>query len=498
MQLKERKRKQIKRVLSDLIISGKIGAGERLPGERELEFKFKASRGTIRQVLNELERDKLVERVWGKGTFVRDRITEQIRVVRPKPDKVLFKHFWGKLVEEAHKSSLNIELTQCIAKAPVSHIDRQEDFVRMFAGDDPVGMHEITANDIPWAVKMGLIEDITERFAHWSQRDNIFDIAKDAVTYDGRIYGLPFHSTLSCLNFHPDLLEASGVYPTELTGSLDGFVRGVEKLSKVDDFRYSIWVGSARTFIMHLLRAFFDNVYERFYPTVNEPIPKEEGMYILKLLYDFKWKYRACIQTSMSNSKERKKYDWEQLIKMFSLGYIPANLVHILPKAYYVLMGMPKGRTVKSLPLSFGAERKPFSLYNCVLWVINQRYSKQAKDFIWHFLDNYVNPQSEYELDRKAIEEGNINPRANSFVESSLRVPEDIYFDNVRKALFGCAEREIVFPSPVFERFLYSAYRVLHDPDINVEREYDFYRSLEGSQMQFDTSSLIEHFSIHR
>ncbi len=497
MPVKVKKQVQIKQTLSNLIVSGKLRAGEKLPGERELESQFKASRGTIRQVLDDLERENLVRRVWGKGTFVQERVTEQIVVARPEPNKVLFKHFWGKLVEHAHRSSIDIELKQNIVKTPTSHFNRQEKFVKMFTGDEPVGMHEITANDIPWVVKMGLVEDITERFDNWSQKDNLFDIAKQSVTYNGRIYGLPFHSTLSCFNYHSDLLELAGVNPIELSSSVDSFIRSVEKLSRDKDFKYSIWVGSARTFIMHLLRAFFENVYERFYPTVTKPIPREEGIYILDLLHRFKWKYRACIPTAMSDRYLRKEHDWMNMLGLFSRGEVPVNMVHILPKAYYVHMGMPSGRTIDVLPVMFGYNRKAFSLYNCVLWVINQRCSEQGKNFIWHFLDNYVHPQSEYELDRKAIEEGNINPRANSFINSSQRVPEDIEFDEMRKALFGCAEREIVFPSPVFERFLYSAYRVLHDEDINVNREYEFYRSLEGAQMQFESSSLIENFRTH-
>ncbi len=496
MAVKIKKQTQIKRTLSNLIVSGKLSAGQKLPGERELESQFQASRGTIRQVLDELERENLVRRVWGKGTFVKSNIAMEITVARPEPNKILFKHLWGKLVEESHKSSLNIQLKQHITHTPTSHIDRQEQFVRMFASDEPVGTHEITANDIPWVVKMGLVEDITERFESWSQKDNIFPIAKDAVTYNGRIYGLPFHSTLSAFNYHPDLLEYAGVYPIELANSLDGFAKSVEKLSKIDDFRYSIWVGSARTFIMHLLRAFFDDIYHRFYPGETEPIPKAEGIYIFELLHKFKWKYRACIPTSMRKADLKEEYDWMNLIKRFSVGEIPVNLVHLLPNSYYEYMGMLAGRRVNVIPPSFSKEGKPFSLYNCILWVINGRCSERAKDFIWHFLDNYVHPQSEYELDRKAVEDGNINPRTNSFVEIPPRVPEEPYFDGTRKALFEYAEREIVFPSPVFERFLYSAYRVLHDPDINIKNEYDFYLNIGSSRMQFEEPSLEKIYNL--
>ena len=60
---------QIKENLRRLMIDGSID--HRVPSENELARRYHVSRMTARKALNELLRDGLVERVSGKGTFVR-------------------------------------------------------------------------------------------------------------------------------------------------------------------------------------------------------------------------------------------------------------------------------------------------------------------------------------------------------------------------------------------------------------------------------------------
>jgi GntR family transcriptional regulator len=52
------------------IESGKLVPGDRIMSERELMEGFEVSRNTAQQAINELERNGLVSRIQGKGTFV--------------------------------------------------------------------------------------------------------------------------------------------------------------------------------------------------------------------------------------------------------------------------------------------------------------------------------------------------------------------------------------------------------------------------------------------
>lgn len=66
-----RAHEQVVRQLENLISSGELQAGDRLPSERELAGRFQVSRVTVRQALSVLEAMGLIESRIGHGTFAR-------------------------------------------------------------------------------------------------------------------------------------------------------------------------------------------------------------------------------------------------------------------------------------------------------------------------------------------------------------------------------------------------------------------------------------------
>ncbi len=63
------------------ILDGSLPAGARLPTELELAAEHQISRGTVRQAMSALVNEGLLERVRGRGTFVRP----QQPIVSPAP-----------------------------------------------------------------------------------------------------------------------------------------------------------------------------------------------------------------------------------------------------------------------------------------------------------------------------------------------------------------------------------------------------------------------------
>ncbi len=75
------KRDQIISQFRTRILSGALAAGSRLPTELELAGHAKVSRDTIREAMKQLEADALIERIPGKGTFVRTAAVPQNNVI---------------------------------------------------------------------------------------------------------------------------------------------------------------------------------------------------------------------------------------------------------------------------------------------------------------------------------------------------------------------------------------------------------------------------------
>jgi len=64
--------------LEELVFSGRLQPGERLPGERELAERLQVSRPSLREAIGVLEAKGLLESRHGGGTFVRDVLGQSV------------------------------------------------------------------------------------------------------------------------------------------------------------------------------------------------------------------------------------------------------------------------------------------------------------------------------------------------------------------------------------------------------------------------------------
>ena len=62
---------QVRDSLKDSIANGAFAPGDKLPSEADLEQRFGVSRVTVRQALADLQAQEVIEKVNGKGSFVR-------------------------------------------------------------------------------------------------------------------------------------------------------------------------------------------------------------------------------------------------------------------------------------------------------------------------------------------------------------------------------------------------------------------------------------------
>lgn len=61
---------QLARLLTEDIVRGRLSPGERLTSEPDIGNQFGVSRATVRQALQRLESEGLIQRIKGRGTFV--------------------------------------------------------------------------------------------------------------------------------------------------------------------------------------------------------------------------------------------------------------------------------------------------------------------------------------------------------------------------------------------------------------------------------------------
>lgn len=74
--------RQLSELIRERIRDGRLAVGERISSEAQLGDKFGVSRITVRQALSELEREGLLERIPGKGTFIREPAHKVERLTR--------------------------------------------------------------------------------------------------------------------------------------------------------------------------------------------------------------------------------------------------------------------------------------------------------------------------------------------------------------------------------------------------------------------------------
>jgi len=149
---------QLAGLLRDLISSEELGPDGRLPSEPELVARYGVSRSTSAKALDVLEREGLIRREQGRGTFVRETVLE-----RPLPELTGFTEHVTKAGYEPGQRLLSVErLRGEDAGSLSSRFGAGQDVVvvrrvRLVDGE-PVGLHR-TVLPAALAERVGFVED---------------------------------------------------------------------------------------------------------------------------------------------------------------------------------------------------------------------------------------------------------------------------------------------------------------------------------------------------
>lgn len=73
------KHERVRQLISSQIASGRLAGGDALPSEHEVARTLQIARSTVRQAMSSLEKEGLVRRVHGRGTFVHEHARDRLR-----------------------------------------------------------------------------------------------------------------------------------------------------------------------------------------------------------------------------------------------------------------------------------------------------------------------------------------------------------------------------------------------------------------------------------
>jgi GntR family transcriptional regulator len=159
--------------LRDQIASNEIRSGELLPSEFELMKKLEISRGTVRQAIQMLELEGLVERYPGKGTFV------SVPKIEQNANRQM--GFFTKSMMEAGKvpSATVLEVDEISAPRNVQKI------LGLDHGDKIIAVRRLRrVNEEPWAIEVEFFRhDVGKNLMGKDLTGSIYEILQEEYSY---------------------------------------------------------------------------------------------------------------------------------------------------------------------------------------------------------------------------------------------------------------------------------------------------------------------------
>lgn len=210
-----------------------LSEGEQIPSEREICDKYNVSRTTVRQAINELEREGLIYKVHGKGTFVAPKkmkqdlvgfysFTEEMKKLGKKP---LSKVMSFEITDAGRKVSkkMNIEENAMVYK-----------FTRLRIADDIPMMLEETF--VPHDLFPGLTKEELESNA-------LYDIFTEKYKVESKVAD-EFFTPVMAFENEASLLEMPSSLPSlrieRYTYNENRIIEYTNSIARGDKFKYHV------------------------------------------------------------------------------------------------------------------------------------------------------------------------------------------------------------------------------------------------------------------
>ena len=229
---------------------------DRIPPELEISKHFGISRATVRVAVLDLVAEGLLERVPGKGTFIRERT-----------NTLAFTNWLS--LEEYAASGLNSLLQEYMAYNPgitieslgIPYLQIEHQLMLMTTAGRAPDVSALIYLWIPIFAHQGALHPLDEEWGP-ELAENIYPQTVDAVTYRGRVYGFNWVNAPNILFFNKQLLSEFGDCAdcdVEYYDELTGLFAKIHERSKGKITPYAIPVMDDEQFFLYTIYNFLQS-----------------------------------------------------------------------------------------------------------------------------------------------------------------------------------------------------------------------------------------------
>jgi ABC-type glycerol-3-phosphate transport system substrate-binding protein/DNA-binding transcriptional regulator YhcF (GntR family) len=201
---------QLKALLTDEIVMGRYGRGDRLPTEHELCEQYGISRTPVTRALAELAHEGVLRRHRGVGTFVNPQWLRRTAAETSELQVIVQEGPWGDLVREVAPEHPQVSVVT-IPRPDLHEV--LEHAVAEGRAPDLAIFDSVWVPEFAAAGFLCPLEDLDDKWVRLEHETDFLEPMVEANRFDGRTYGAAIYATVSGLWYRHAELEGLGLAP---------------------------------------------------------------------------------------------------------------------------------------------------------------------------------------------------------------------------------------------------------------------------------------------